>query len=489
MKSRNFFITIVFIVFFSCGKESNEGNNSNTMSILITTPKIDSVVEDTVAIQCEVVNPNHVAKVELWANGDSTGIIDYEYPFTLHWDTHNHDNGHHILFVRLYDQSGNVYDSEDLSLIVNNFLVYHETFGLENSNEAGYSILQKLDSNFVILGSSDNDILLVEADRYGNINWSQTYGGSQLDQAYHIAQTSDGGFIISGSTESFGFGGSDIRLTKTDPNGLIEWNKYLGSNYNEHGGRVLLSNDGGYLVIGDRDFEGNGNQDIWLIKTNSQGDTLWTKKFGGEASENGVDIINTEDNGFLILGNTTSFSNGQSDIYIIKTDSIGNKQWSQNYGNGSNDYGQSILQNTDGGYTIKFMVESFGVGNTSTGLMKINSVGEIIWSKTYGGTYSVPSEVFYQTNIGNYIFTCSVFNYSDNSYNAWMLKVDENGEIIWDRKYGYPDHDYGFSAIQTLDNGFVLVGSTKNFGNGNTNSSDLWIVKTNPHGYTKNLSQ
>jgi hypothetical protein len=106
-----------------------------------------------------------------------------------------------------------------------------------------------------------------------------------------------------------------------------------------------------------------------------------------------------------------------------------------------------------------------------------------------GGTYSVPSEVFYQTNIGNYIFTCSVFNYSDNSYNAWMLKVDENGEIIWDRKYGYPDHDYGFSAIQTLDSGFVLVGSTKNFGNGNTYSSDLWIVKTNPHGYTKNLSQ
>ena len=489
MKQKIIFLTILFLVFFSCGKESNKNNNSNNTNVLIISPGIDSVVEDTVAIYCEVVSSNHIAKIELWVNGDSTGIIDYEFPFILHWNTHNHDNGHHILFVRQYDHSGNIYDSEDLSLIVNNFLIYHKTFGSENSNEAGYSILQKPDSSFVILGSIDNDILLVKADRYGNTHWSQTYGGSQLDQAYHIAQTSDGGFIISGSTESFGFGGSDIRLTKTDPNGLIEWNKYLGSNYNEHGGQVLLSEDGGYIVVGNRDFGENRGQDIWLIKTNSQGDTIWTKTFGGTASENGVDILDTEDNGYIILGNKTTISNEDTDIYIIKLDSIGNEQWSQNYGNGSNDYGQSILQNSDGGYTIKFIVKSFGVENTSTGLIKINSIGEMIWTKTYGGTYSIPSEIFYQTDTGNYIFTCSVFNYSDNSYDAWMFKVNENGEIIWDRTFGKSNHDYGFSAIQTLDNGFVLVGSTNNFGNGDANSSDLWLVKTNPQGFTKDLSQ
>ena len=488
MKSTIVCICSLLFIFLSCGKEDNENNNSNDLNIFITSPEIDSIVKDTVEIYCESTNSKVIAKVELWVNGDSTGIIDYESPFVLSWNTHNYNNGNHTLFVRLYDHSGNIFDSEDIRLVVNNFLMYHSTFGSENSNEAGYSILQKSDSSFIILGSSGNDILLVEADRYGNINWNQTYGGSQLDQAYHIVQTPDGGFIISGSTESFGFGGSDIRLTKTDANGLIEWNKYLGSNYNEYGGQILISDDGGYFVIGDRSFDGDENQDIWLIKTNSQGDTLWTKTFGGQGFEHGTDIIHTEDNGFIILGSTTSFGNGGADIYIIKTDSIGNEQWSQNYGDGSDDYGQSIIQTYDGGFAIKFIIESFGEGNTSTGLLRINSIGDIIWSKTYGGTYSVPSDIFYQVNIDNYIFTCSVFNYGTNSYNAWMFKLNDSGEIIWERTFGKTNHDFGFSAIQTLDNGFVLVGSTNNFGNGEANSSDLWIIKTNPNGYTKDLS-
>ena len=486
-------ITIVSInlllLLFSCGKENNNNEKSIEFDIAITSPSFESIVNDTVEIICDITNPTEIARIELWVDGDSTNIIDYESPFILLWNTHLYNNGQHSLFIRIYDNSGNVSDSEDFTFIVNNFLMYHSTFGLENINEAGYSILQKSDSSFIILGSSENDILLLEADRYGNIIWNQTYGGSQIDQAYHIAKTTDGGFIISGSTESFGFGGSDIRLTKTDANGLIEWNKYLGSNFNEYGGQVLISDDGGYFVIGDRDFIGDENQDIWLIKTNSQGDTLWTKTFGGPEFEHGVDIVHTEDNGFIILGSTKSFGNGGADIYIIKTDSTGNEQWSQSYGDGSDDYGQSIIQTYDGGFAIKFIIESFGEGNTSTGLLRINSIGDIIWSKTYGGTYSVPGNIFYQEDTDNYIFTCSAFNYSDNSYNAWMFKINDNGEIIWDRTFGKTtNHEFGFSSIQTLDNGFVLVGSTNNFGNGDANSSDLWIIKTNPNGYTKDLS-
>ena len=105
---------------------------------------------------------------------------------------------------------------------------------------------------------------MFKADRKGTEQWSRVFGGSQYDEARHIQQTSDGGYIISGTTKSYGFGGSDIWLIKTDPSGLIEWNTYFGGTHNEHGGQVLQTSDGGFILIGDRDFSGDGNQDIWF---------------------------------------------------------------------------------------------------------------------------------------------------------------------------------------------------------------------------------
>ncbi len=487
MKSAILFLVFFFFIFSSCGKENDEEDNS-TINIFISSPTMNASVQDTIDIHCDIDNKNDVLKIELWIDGDSTGIIDYDAPFILQWDTHNYSNGSHTLFVRLYDHSGNIVDTDYVILNVNNFLVFQSTFGSEDINEVGYSVVQNSDSNLVILGSIDNDIMLIETDRYGTVQWNQSYGGSQLDQAYHLQQTSDGGYIISGSTESFGFGESDIRLTKTDPNGLIEWNTYLGSSHNEYGGQVLSTTDGGYILIGNRDFHGDGNSDIWLIKTNSQGDTLWTQTYGGVGYEYGADIILAEDGGYFLLGSTTSYGNGDSDIWLIKTDLNGNQEWDHSYGDGSNDYGESILQTYDGGLMIQFIIQSFGSGNTAVGLLRINTIGEKIWSKAFGGTYAKGGNTLQQLDLNNYIFACSVFNHGDNAYDAWMIKIDDNGEIIWDRTFGSGGDDKGLSVLQTLDNGFVIIGSTNNFGYGDSNSSDLWLIKTNPQGYTKDLS-
>ena len=214
---------------------------------------------------------------------------------------------------------------------MNNFLSYYSTFCSEDIYEVGDSITQHTDSCFIILGGMGNDILLLGTDRYGNAEWHQSFGGSQSDKANHIQQTSDGGYIISGTTRSYGFGGSDIWLIKTGPTGLIEWNSYLGTTNNEHGGQVIEMPDGGFVLIGDRDLLGNGDSDIWLVKTNSVGDSLWTRSFGGPEPEHGYDIILNEDGGFTLLGSTESFGNGGADIWLIKTDANGNEQWNQSY--------------------------------------------------------------------------------------------------------------------------------------------------------------
>ena len=491
MKTQILFLPVVLITLYSCEENKNNLKDTNTSppSIFIVSPTNNSTVNDTVFINCESNDDDGVERVELWIDDDSTSVVDSIAPYTLPWVTNNYKNGIHTLFVRSYDNTGNNADSEIITLSVDNFLVFYTTFGYIGINDAGYSIVQTADSSYIILGSTGNDILLFKADRNGSEQWSQVFGGSQFDEARHIQQTSDGGYIISGTTKSYGFGGSDIWLIKTDPSGLIEWNTYFGGTHNEHGGQVLQTSDGGYILIGDRDFSGDGNQDVWLIRINSLGDSLWTKTFGGENIDQGSDIISFENGGFMLLGSTTSYGNGGADIWIIKTDSNGNEEWNHSYGGGSDDYGQSILQTSDGGYIIRSVIESFGDGNTAVGLLRINSTGDELWSKTFGGSGGAGGNALQETYEGGYILVCNYYNHGNSAYDIWLIKINPSGNLIWDKTFGGTNHDYGFSVLQTFDGGFGLAGSTFNLGNGDGNYSDLWLIKTDPEGNTVSFSE
>ena len=241
-------LALFFIIsLFSC--DDAPGNKDDKSIISILHPTEDSIVKDSVFIDLDFQDESIVLKVELWMNGDSTEIADYTSPFSLKLDTRNYSNGPNTFFVRLYTLDGEVYDSEDINVTISNFLVFSNLFGSTEKNESGHSIIQKPDSNFVVLGNVDNDVLMVEFDNKGDVLWSQSYGGSQLDEAYHFEHTSDGGYIISGSTQSYGFGGSDIWLIKSGPNGLIEWNTYIGTEHDEQGGQIIQTEDSGYLLL------------------------------------------------------------------------------------------------------------------------------------------------------------------------------------------------------------------------------------------------
>ena len=471
------------IILFSC--EDNAGGNNNDIIISVLYPTSDSIIKDSVTIALEIQDENTVLKVELWINGDSTEISDYNAPFALELNTKDYDNGLNTFFVRLYEIDGEIHDSKDINFIINNFLVFSTLFGSSEKNEEGYSILQKPDSNFVILGNIDNDILLLESSNTGEVLWSQSYGGSQTDEAYHFEQTSDGGYIISGSTRSYGFGGSDIWLIKSGADGLIEWNTYLGTENDEQGGQVLQTIDGGYIIIGNHINNQNQDSDIWLIKTNSQGDSLWTKTYGGAGNELGSDIIFLENGGYILVGSTTSYGNGDADIFLIKTDELGNQEWIRNYGIGSDDIGQAIIQSRDSGYVIQFLVEGYGNGNTAVGLMRIDFEGNVLWTKAFGGTMNTKSKMFSKVNSNEYISVCSQLDYSTNSSNTWLIKVDDNGEVIWEKIFGKNAKDDGFAVAPTLDNGFVITGRSNSSVNSDINLFDLWILKTDPNGYSK----
>ncbi len=480
-------ITLYLILFFGGCDDPNNDQDISGPETLIISPINNSIISDTVNFICESVDENKILRVELWINNDSTGITDNSEPYILNWITKGYPNGDYTAFIKAYDTLGNTANSETIRLSLNNFLIFNRTFGVPENAEDGYSVIETTDQGYAILGNtgSDNkDIFLLKIDSYGNQTWIRSYGGSQYDEARHFQETFDGGFIISGVTKSYGYGEEDVWLIKTESDGEMDWNVKFGDAQNDRGAQILQTEEGGYIVVGEKYNIDLENSDLWLLKINSQGELSWERTLGSTGDDRGYDIKNNRSGGYLLLGSTNSFGNGGSDIWLISTDSNGNEIWSKTYGSSNNEYGRSIIDANDGGYLIFATSESFGNDNTGLHNIKIDSSGVEEWNKSFGGFYGKNGNVIRQTPNGGYILISSRYNFNDNSYNMWLIKIDPNGSTEWTKIFGESNNDYGFGIAITSDNGFILTGSTNNYGNSSSDLSDIWVIKTNLNGET-----
>jgi uncharacterized delta-60 repeat protein len=363
-----------------------------------------------------------------------------------------------------------------------------------NQLDSANSVQQTSDGGYVVagwtgsfgVGVSGAWILKLNSD--GTIAWEKIYGGNNADEANSIQQTSDGGYVVAGETYSFGAGAWDAWILKLNSDGTIAWQKTYGGGGTEYASSIQQTSDGGYIVTGMSDSFGTGNLSVWVLKLNSAGTIDWQQNYGGiEADFRNCYIQQTSDGGYVVATGTLSFGAGNLDIWVSKLNSDGTIDWQKTYGGNSQEYANSIQQTSDGGYIVVGDTTSFGAGTYDAWILKLNSDGTIAWQKTYGGNNYDFAKSIQQTTDGGYVVagwtgSFGVVGVDD----AWILKLNSDGTIAWQKTYGGNDHDWARSVQQTSDGGYVVAGDTDSFGaaasGGADFTTDLWVLKLNSDG-------
>lgn len=314
--------------------------------------------------------------------------------------------------------------------------------------------------------------------------FAKTFGGIYDEWANSIAQTPDGGYIIASYTLSYGAGGTDALLTKIQPDGTEEWSKAFGGTGNDWAMGVLSNSDGSIVVIGSTESYGAGQSDMWFIKTDSHGNQIWSKTFGGTGYDYGRDVEKTSDGGFIIAGYTSSWGSGSYDAMLIKVDESGDDTWSKVYGGTNLDLAYSVVQTTDGGYAFSGEYGYTGNGTGNVWAVKTDSAGSLSWSNTYGtGNESYSNEIC-QTSDGGYIMACITDFTEDYSTDSEILlvKTDSYGAQSWTRVWGGTNSDYCKSIKEVEEGGYIFAGQTYSYGVNADVTSDIWIVRTDTNG-------
>ncbi|MFC2000077.1 hypothetical protein ACFLXE_04900 [Chloroflexota bacterium] len=295
------------------------------------------------------------------------------------------------------------------------------------------------------------------------LEWVRTFGDSAWCRGSSVQQTSDGGYIIAGNTSR------NVWLVKTDSDGNEVWNREFGGSRYDVGVAVQPTSDGGFIITGYTNSYGNDHQDVWLIKTDSSGNELWNRTFGGPGGDFGRYVEQTSDGGYIVVGVTsppeTDDAVNVADVLLIKTDSDGNEVWTKLFDKSVYDDGVSVQQTSDGGYIVAGNTgdeRAYEIFLTDVLLIKTDSSGNELWSRIVAddATLDIATSMRLTSDGGCVItgMTAGQGNGEDMTGGILLMKADSDGNVVWKKTLGEPRQDSGSSVQQTSDGGYVIVG-------------------------------
>ncbi len=380
-----------------------------------------------------------------------------------------------------------------------------KTYG-GSDEESARSVIETTDGGFAIFGftkSSDNDISdkqttvndywLLKIDNQGNVLWNKTIGGSDDDQGQEVIQTNDGGFLLTGYSKSNDGDASnnegfhDNWFVKLSASGEIEWEKSYGFSGHDHSYAIIQTIDGGYFSAGFLDVTGSngeggltkhGEGEFWGQKLNSSGELEWRNFFGGTSNDRAYDVLQSDDGGFILFGATESNdfditnTNGSYDFWVIKVDDKGTLVWEKTYGGSGIDIAYAAVRGNDNTYIVagQTISEDGDVtssnGNSDFWVIKIDDFGNLIWQKSFGGSDFEVARSIDNTLDGGFVITGTSksnngdlnSNLGDNDF--WVIKINNSGNIVWQKNLGGSGFDFAYDVIETLTGGILVVGET-----------------------------
>ncbi len=257
----------------------------------------------------------------------------------------------------------------------------------------------------------------------------------------------------------------------------ILWKKNYGLNTTDDLGRsVIQTNDNGFAIVGYTNSFGADSFDVWLIKTDENGDTLWTKTYGGNDDDYGYDLKQTDDDGYILAGSTSSFGSGGFDFYVIRTDSLGDTLWTRTFGGVNDDYGRAVDIVKDGGFVIAGEKDAIPQKPDAM-IVRVDQSGQMLWEKLYGTTLEDGVYSIIQTNDGGYVLAGYLYLGIGGNVYGWLLKLDVVGDSVWSQLFGSNLQDLFYSVNQTYDGGYIVTGKIRL-----AEYTDIWLVKTDSLG-------
>jgi len=354
-----------------------------------------------------------------------------------------------------------------------------------SNNDLGKSIQQTSDGGYVFAGYTfsytygDNDFAIYKLDSNGNKVWFKHYGGIANDEAYSVQQTSDGGYVVAGYTISYSYGGEDFAIYKLNSSGNKIWFKHYGGGNTDYAYSIQQTSDGGYVVGGYTLSYTYGSSDFAIYKLDSNGNKVWFKHYGGIGDDYCRSLQQTSDGGYIVAGETGSYAHGSYDFAIYKLNSNGNKVWFKHYGGTNSDRGYSIQQTSDGGYVVAGYNNSYTNGDYDFAIYRLNNNGDKVWFKHYGGTEFDAGQSIQQTSDGGYVVGGHTLSYTYGGHDFSIYRLNSSGNKVWFKHYGGYAEDIGYSVQQASDGGFVVAGHSSTYTYG---SEDFAIYKLDSNG-------
>ncbi len=318
--------------------------------------------------------------------------------------------------------------------------------------------------------SSITQEIIVQRSAPPIMRWEKTFGGRGDDSAYSLAHTSDGGYILAGTT------GGDFWLVKTDAKGVELWNRTIGSNEFSEAYSAIQTSDGGYILAGSTSSK------ACLVKTDANGNEQWQRTIGGNEFSEAYSAIQTFDGGYIIAGSARSYGSDNLDFLLVKTDAEGTEQWNRTFGGEGRDRLYSFQQTFDGGYILIGDTRSTRIDSSDFWLVKTDNNGVELWNRTFGGHYNDRAYSVQQTPDSGFIMAGVRRSLHGNGYDCWLVKTDAEGVEMWDRTFGHYEDNRPYSILQSPDGGYIIAGKT---GSSGTGSYDMWLVSTDPDGYVQ----